>query len=663
MKYARGPATTACLVLLFPHTGCGTNEGFKMSSFHNVAGLPTLLVDDVVAKKPKTVLRRQLTVSAGLAPHAIKLQIPNLSEKQSIDWSEGGDHDSHFSSNAVSTTKYTIPTFLPKTLYEQFQRRANLYFLLISILQMATPYSPTVKYATLVPLTLVLSLVALKEALEDYRRFLTDRETNLRDSFIVATAPKEFFCNGVEKIDPAFPVLQKMAWQNLSPGHVVYLVEGQAVPADILILSSSDAVNGGAFLETSELDGESSLKVKSALGDTKFERSLASLVQLEGMSVDAEPPTTSLESFSGVARRRGSIRALPLSMKNVMLRGSFLRNTGFVYGLVLFTGKETRLVMNSSSTPIKVSLTEKKINSYLGFVFGLLVLMVAGSMLVPVLVPSLSLSHAQREYYEAGTTVVERSEMAGFFVFLILYNNLVPVSLYISVDFVKGCQAFYMERDKNMWHQVKNGFIPLSCRTSALNADLGKIDYVFTDKTGTLTENKMVFRVASAGGRMCGQLQVLKELAAGSVFLKDKTSTKEGEDHTEPSIRDRFAFGVKEMSPSLLEFLECVLLCHEANAACRQNRDLTQRFVAHASPLAADATISEGWFEKERHHSLKDSFLSSTVKFLYNNHVLSLVSPLHRKNGRVSTFSCFDWADRSPAPLLSIKLMVMLVPC
>ncbi|KAJ0408844.1 hypothetical protein P43SY_000740 [Pythium insidiosum] len=80
--------------------------------------------------------------------------------------------------------------------------------------------------------------------------------------------------------------------------------------------------------------------------------------------------------------------------------------------------------------------------------------------------------------------------IVNFFTFLILYNNLVPISLYVSLDIIKVLQSHYMTQDDEMMDDEFRAIV----RTSDLNEELGQVEYIFSDKTGTLTRNIMEFR-------------------------------------------------------------------------------------------------------------------------------------------------------------------------
>lgn len=86
--------------------------------------------------------------------------------------------------NVVKTTKYTILNFLPKNLFEQFHRFANIYFLAIAILNWVPAIKAFAKEITMIPLLFVLSVTLIKDLYEDQRRRRSDNEVNNRQCFV-----------------------------------------------------------------------------------------------------------------------------------------------------------------------------------------------------------------------------------------------------------------------------------------------------------------------------------------------------------------------------------------------------------------------------------------------------------------------------------------------
>jgi phospholipid-transporting ATPase len=246
-------------------------------------------------------------------------------------------------SNAISTTKYNVGTFLPRFLFEQFRKYWNIYFLVIGSLQQIPNISPTGRWGTIMPLTVVLTVAAIKEIWEDFQRLKQDRKINKR-------------------------VVQRLAggqwtdalWQDLHVGDLVKVAKRGPFPADLVLLGSSED-SGIAYIETSNLDGETNLKVSSPPSFhacppqvrqslTKTSSLLGSTARpdqaaaLSGAVVECEGPNKKLYDFAGSLALPGTSAPMPLGTSQVLLRGSRLMNTEFAIGLVVYSGPQVRPV-------------------------------------------------------------------------------------------------------------------------------------------------------------------------------------------------------------------------------------------------------------------------------------------------------------------------------
>jgi len=182
-----------------------------------------------------------------------------MSKRKSI-WEDLPDREikfnettQNFQHNKINTSKYTLKTFIPKNFIEQFSKMANIYFLIIGILQMIREISATDGVPTILfPLMVILIVSGIKDLFEDLKRKRSDNDENNRETVVLE--------NGEFK---------KTTWENLKVGNIVKIKENEFFPADMLLLTSSDS-KGICYIETKNLDGETNLKRKSVAKDLAF---------------------------------------------------------------------------------------------------------------------------------------------------------------------------------------------------------------------------------------------------------------------------------------------------------------------------------------------------------------------------------------------------------
>ncbi|KAI8974999.1 hypothetical protein BDB01DRAFT_805666 [Pilobolus umbonatus] len=381
--------------------------------------------------------------------------------------------------NRISTAKYNMITFLPIFLSIEFSKSANLFFLFISGIQQIPNISPTSRYTTLIPLIFVLLLTAVKEIIEDYGVHRSDHQLNARKCKVL---DQDKF---IEK-----------CWRDIKIGDICRIESKDFFPADLILLSSSEP-EGLCYIETSNLDGEVNLKIKQALPETASYLSPSDIGNLSGV-IRCEQPNNRLYNYDGTLNLTFSSGSKDFSLdpSKLLLRGAQLRNTSWIYGIVVFTGHETKLMLNSSKKPTKASNVARITNRNILYLFSMLVIMSISCSLGNLV--TTAKAGDQWDYLAIATT--ERSKEFGFNIltFMILFNSFIPISLMVTMEIVKFVQAVMIDNDLDIYYAKTDTHA--IARSSSLIEELGQVEYVFSDKTGTLTCNEMEFRECSIAG-------------------------------------------------------------------------------------------------------------------------------------------------------------------
>ncbi|XP_065363249.1 phospholipid-transporting ATPase ID isoform X2 [Calliphora vicina] len=395
-----------------------------------------------------------------------------------------------YADNYIKTSKYSMMTFLPFNLLEQFQRLANFYFLCLLVLQLIPAISSLTPVTTAIPLIGVLTLTAVKDAYDDIQRHLSDSQVNNRKSKTLRSGK-----------------LVDERWSGVQVGDVIRMENNQFVAADILLLSTSEP-NGLCFIETAELDGETNLKCKQCLTETIELGQQDELLWNFNGEIICEKPNNLLNKFEGTLMWRN--QRFALDNEKVLLRGCVLRNTQWCYGVVIFAGKDTKLMQNSGKTQFKSTGVDRLLNFIIIGIVLFLLSICAFFTVACALWEGFIGQHFQS--YLPWENIIPKNVLQGstvigllvFFSYAIVLNTVVPISLYVSVEVIRFVQSFLINWDEEMYYEPNKTHA--KARTTTLNEELGQIQYIFSDKTGTLTQNIMTFNKCSINGRTYGDV-------------------------------------------------------------------------------------------------------------------------------------------------------------
>ncbi len=478
-----------------------------------------------------------------------------------------------FGDNFVKTSRYEWYSFLPMFLGMEFNPQykiSNVYFLVIAAMQVMPAITNTFGIPImLAPLSLIVIIDMIFVISEDVTRHRADAAAN------AATT---------RKLDRDSGIWRLCQWWQLDVGDIVLLRNWEEVPADIIVLGVHEphapAYSGSCYVETKSLDGETNLKVRNQIkplvGNMRTARHAASLVG----SVTMEHPNKIIGQFTGTIRIEKSCTCdpflEPVGHDNLLLRGTVLRNTKWVFGLVVNTGHDTKVMMAMTKRVDKSSQLNSRITAEIKGIALLLVVCCFTGALGGTIFNAVYQRNGEFWYlnvsYSTAGSLIEHFFVQFFYLFLLLYG-FIPISLYVTQNFVRFLQAMFMNMDLDMYHEETD--TPARVRTMNLNEDLGQISHVFSDKTGTLTENVMDFRKCVIAGKAYGlgttEIGAAANQAVGKIISKKEKEVEEkSKEFRAPHVNfyDPRIFAAMhdekkmEHASAIREFFRVLALCH-----------------------------------------------------------------------------------------------------
>ncbi|XP_034948082.1 probable phospholipid-transporting ATPase IIB isoform X1 [Chelonus insularis] len=364
-----------------------------------------------------------------------------------------------FPTNVIRNQKYNIITFLPLVLFQQFKFFLNLYFLIMASSQFIKELKIGYLYTYWGPLCFVLTVTICREAVDDFRRYKRDKEVNGQKYYRLVRG------SDTPELVPS---------SKLKVGDMIIVEKGQRVPADLVLLRTTEK-SGSCFVRTDQLDGETDWKLRLAVPATQKLESDDQLFKIKA-SLYVEKPQKDIHGFIGTFTREDEYNSEEsLGVDNTLWANTAVAS-GSALGVVVYTGQETRSLMNHSAPRSKIGLLDQEINQLTKVLFGAVI----GLALV-----MMCLKGFNGPWY------------CYMFRFVLLFSYIIPISLRINLDMGKTFYAWCIQRDKEISGTV--------VRTTTIPEELGRISYLLSDKTGTLTQNKMVFKKLHLGTASYGQ--------------------------------------------------------------------------------------------------------------------------------------------------------------
>ena len=392
--------------------------------------------------------------------------------------------------NRITTTKYNIFTFIPKGLLYQFSRLSNVYFLFTVIIQSIPLISPLTSITAIVPLIFVLGVSMIRELIEDLVRNNYDNLNN-EEEIIVLRNNK--FVRAMSK--------------TLRYGEIILVYENKNIPADMILIDSGIS-EGICYVETSSLDGEKTLKLKVAnkytqgfiSKDINKNKGITKLFQSKRYSfngyIKINTPNIDLNYVNGTIhtlfKKEGCTieENINISTNEFLLKGSVLKNTNWIIGIAVYTGMSNKIILNSKKPRLKMSKIEKSLNYFLVLVFIFLILC---CIICSIIHRFDYLAH--KKFYDnfifiSNSPTTESAII--FFTYFLLLNTMIPISLIVSTEIIKMIQGIFISWDVLLYSKWRKTFC--NAKSVSIIEELGNVNFIFSDKTGTLTKNQLQFK-------------------------------------------------------------------------------------------------------------------------------------------------------------------------
>eukprot|EP00917_Polyrhabdina_sp_WS-2016_P000212 GHVP01000407.1.p1 GENE.GHVP01000407.1~~GHVP01000407.1.p1 ORF type:complete len:1022 (-),score=188.44 GHVP01000407.1:2354-5419(-) len=384
--------------------------------------------------------------------------------------------------NYIRSQRYSWYSFIPLTIMNQFKSFINIYFLIEGLLKFIPRLAAGHFFVSIVPLVMVILFSMLYEGYEDYMRYRRDIKMN-SESYLVYrySQAKEIFADRIKSA-------------SLKVGDFIWINKNERIPADIILLYTPEK---NIFIRTDQLDGETDWKVRiPSLSipkpiDSVFDSESGNIVSKVFNMINefiVEDPNKDIHSFTGnliLNRKDSSInsssseyKTQPLTDENFLPMNTVLASSHML-GCIVYTGNDTKAQLNRTKNKFKFSILERETNKIVLFLISFLLF---GALIL---------------------TFLSKTKGEMFIIYLIRFfmilSSIVPINLRIGIEITLQAQGYFINTDT----KIKNTIT----RTRNLTTELGRVQYLLSDKTGTLTKNEMILK------RLCiGTLTYSKDM-------------------------------------------------------------------------------------------------------------------------------------------------------
>ena len=395
-----------------------------------------------------------------------------------------------FCNNSIKTTQYNLFTFLPLAIINQYKTPFNWFFLIQAIIDCIPSISSVEPVTTIMPVLIVLIISLIREAVEDYRKYSNDKKAN--ETLV-----------SVYKL----PKFLKEKCYLINVGNIIKVIKDEMVPADLLVIKTS-LQNGFCYMQTSNLDGETTLKPREAIILTQKKlryghpKSFTNILSSnnDNCFIEVDAPSKNIYETEGTIFFKG--QKTFFNSKNILLRGSRLKNVDYIYGISIYTGKDTKLMLNINKTTLKISDIDRILGQIVIFLIGICILVTAIATTIGIIYRKRGLPDYENNnlhesylyYYRKGENKNNALECIRIFAGHFHIFAVIPISIMIVNAVIKVFQTAFLEFSPEYKEDEGD---QIKCFSTTLIEQLGKVKYIFSDKTGTLTRNEMVFKGCS----------------------------------------------------------------------------------------------------------------------------------------------------------------------